>query len=90
MDHYRKDGLKIGVIGLHGAFAFYDTVAAKAREGVEARDEIKYLNKALAELKGKVDITVLLIHEGVPRVNQALVVKMWSGYYRQILRQLKK
>lgn len=61
-----KDGLKIGVIGLHGAFAFYDTVAAKAREGVEARDEIKYLNKALAELKGKVDITVLLIHEGVP------------------------
>ena len=47
-----KDGLKIGVIGLHGAFAFYDTVAAKAREGVEARDEIKYLNKALAELKG--------------------------------------
>lgn len=53
MDHYRKDGLKIGVIGLHGAFAFYDTVAAKAREGVEARDEIKYLNKALAELKVK-------------------------------------
>lgn len=32
---------------------------------VEARDEIKYLNKALGEL-GKSRHYVLLIHEGVP------------------------
>lgn len=61
-----KEGVKFGVIGLHGKFAFYDTVNKDKREGVEARDEVEYLNKYLNELKGKVDITVLLVHEGVP------------------------
>ena len=28
-----KDGIKIGVIGVHGKFAFYDTIAAKAYAG---------------------------------------------------------
>lgn len=61
-----KDGVKIGVIGLHGVFAFNDTVSAATRVGIEARDEIKWLQSYLDELKGKVDLTVLLVHEGTP------------------------
>lgn len=61
-----KDGFKIGIIGLHGQFAFYDTVAAITREGLEARDEEEYLKKYIAELEDKVDMIMLLIHEGVP------------------------
>lgn len=61
-----KDGVKIGVIGLHGKFAFNDTVSAAIRVGIEARDEIKWLQSYIDELKGKVDLTVLLVHEGTP------------------------
>lgn len=61
-----KDGVKVGVIGLHGVFAFDDTVSAATRVGIEARDEIKWLQRYLDELKGKVDLTVLLVHEGTP------------------------
>ena len=61
-----KDGVKIGVIGLHGVFAFDDTVSAAMRQGIEARDEVKYLQRYLDELRGRVDITVALVHEGTP------------------------
>ncbi|CAI1038134.1 Trifunctional nucleotide phosphoesterase protein YfkN precursor [Serratia quinivorans] len=61
-----KAGVKVGVIGLHGKFAFYDTVNKNMRKGVEMRDEVEYLNKYLGQIRDKVDITVLLIHEGVP------------------------
>ncbi|WP_312981490.1 bifunctional UDP-sugar hydrolase/5'-nucleotidase [Atlantibacter sp.] len=61
-----KDGIKIGVIGLHGVFAFDDTVSAAMRQGIEARDEVKWLQHYLDELRGKVDITVALMHEGIP------------------------
>ena len=61
-----KDGVKIGVIGLHGRFAFYDTTCADKVTCIEMRDEQLYLQRFLDELRGKVDITVLLIHEGVP------------------------
>ncbi|MDU3379233.1 MAG: bifunctional UDP-sugar hydrolase/5'-nucleotidase [Klebsiella pneumoniae] len=61
-----KDGVKIGVIGLHGVFAFNDTVSAATRVGIEARDEVKWLQHYIDELNGKVDLTVALIHEGVP------------------------
>ena len=61
-----KDGVKIGVIGLHCVFAFNDTVSAAMREGIEARDEIKWLQRYIDELKDKVDLTVLLVHEGTP------------------------
>lgn len=61
-----KDGVKVGIIGLHGKFAFNDTVSAPMRQGIEARDEVKYLQHYLDELRGKVDITVALVHEGVP------------------------
>lgn len=61
-----KNGLKIGVIGSHGVSAFYEAIAAGVREGVDCRDPVPYIKKALKDLKGKVDLTVLLIHEGVP------------------------
>lgn len=61
-----KKGLKIGVIGLHGKYAFYDTVAEVMRQGIEARDEQFYLQKYINELKNKVDLVVLLVHEGIP------------------------
>lgn len=61
-----KEGIKVGVIGLHGMFAFDDTVSAPMRQGIEARDEVKYLQRYLDELRGKVDITVALVHEGTP------------------------
>lgn len=61
-----KNGLKIGVIGLHGKFAFYDTVADIMTKGIEARDEEVYLQKYIDQLNGKVDLIVLLVHEGIP------------------------
>jgi 5'-nucleotidase / UDP-sugar diphosphatase len=61
-----KNGIRIGVIGLHGRFAFYDTIADEMIQGVEARDEEIYLKKYIEELKGKTDLIILLIHQGIP------------------------
>lgn len=60
------NGVRIGVIGLHGKFAFYDTIAGEMIQGVECRDEEEYLKKYIAELKGQTDLILLLVHEGVP------------------------
>ena len=62
----KVNGIRIGVIGLHGKFAFYDTTSDEMVKGVEARDEEVYLRKYIKELKGKADMIVLLIHEGIP------------------------
>ena len=59
-------GLRLGVIGLHEKFAFYDTTSDEMVAGVEARDEKVYLRKYIDELKGKVDLIVLLTHIGIP------------------------
>lgn len=61
-----RNGIRIGVIGLHGDFAFYDTISKEMILGVEAREEEKYLQLYVDELKDKVDLIVLLIHEGIP------------------------
>lgn len=61
-----RDGIKLGVIGLHGEFAFNDTVAAEMRQNIEVRDEVKYLQKYVNELKANVDVTIALIHQGTP------------------------
>lgn len=61
-----KNGIRIGVIGLHGKFAFYDTISGEMIRGVEARDEEALLQKYVEELKGKTDLVVLLVHEGIP------------------------
>lgn len=62
----KVNGVRIGVIGMHGKFAFYDTTSDEMIQGVEARDEEVYLRKYIQELKNKADIIVLLIHEGIP------------------------
>ena len=36
-------------------------------QGIEARDEEKYIRKYIAELKDKTDLIVLLIHQGISR-----------------------
>jgi 2',3'-cyclic-nucleotide 2'-phosphodiesterase (5'-nucleotidase family) len=60
------NGIRIGVIGLHGKFAFYDTTSEEMVKGVECRDEEQYLKKYIAELKNKTDLILLLVHEGIP------------------------
>ncbi|NNE66546.1 MAG: bifunctional metallophosphatase/5'-nucleotidase [Pyrinomonadaceae bacterium] len=62
----KVNGIRLGIIGLHGKFAFYDTTAAEMIEGIEARDEEVYLRKYIKELEGKTDLIVLLIHQGIP------------------------
>ena len=62
----QKSGLKIGIIGLHGKFAFYDTVSDTMRQGIEARDEELYLQQYVDLLRPQVDLVVLLVHQGIP------------------------
>lgn len=62
----KVNGVRIGVIGLHGKFAFYDTTSDEMVKGVEARDEEVYLRKYIKELKNKTDLIILLVHQGVP------------------------
>lgn len=60
------NGIRVGVIGTHGKFAFYDTVSAEMITGVETRDEEPYLRKYIEELKDKTDLIILLTHLGIP------------------------
>ncbi|MBP6002386.1 MAG: bifunctional metallophosphatase/5'-nucleotidase [Pyrinomonadaceae bacterium] len=62
----KVNGIRIGIIGMHGKFAFYDTTSDEMIKGVEARDEEAYLKKYIAELKSRTDIIVLLTHQGIP------------------------
>lgn len=62
----KTNGVKVGLIGLHGKFAFYDTISEEMIQGVEARDEEVYLKQYLKELEGKADIIILLAHQGIP------------------------
>ena len=61
-----KGGIKIGLIGLHGKFAFYDTINFKMTQGIEARNEEEYLRKYIAELEPITDLIILSIHQGMP------------------------
>ncbi|MBL7996181.1 bifunctional metallophosphatase/5'-nucleotidase [bacterium] len=69
-----KNGIRIGVIGLHGKYAFYDTIADIMIRGIEARDEEVYLKKYIKELEGQVDLIVLLVHEGIPGKQSSAVL----------------
>jgi len=60
------NGIRLGIIGLHGKFAFYDTTAKQMVKGIEARDEEIYLRRYIKQLKGRTDLIVVLIHEGIP------------------------
>lgn len=61
-----RDGLKIGIIGLHGEFAFHDTINKEMVVGLDIRDEELYLKKYIAEIKDKTDLIILSIHQGMP------------------------
>ena len=61
-----RGGLRVGIIGLHGKFAFYDTINFKMTEGIEARDEEEYLKKYIKELESITDIIILSVHQGMP------------------------
>ncbi len=60
------NGIRVGVIGMHGKFAFYDTIADEMIQGLETRDEEEYLRRYIAELEPKTDLIVVLIHQGIP------------------------
>jgi 2',3'-cyclic-nucleotide 2'-phosphodiesterase (5'-nucleotidase family) len=60
------NGIRLGIIGLHERFAFYDTTSAEMVKGVEARDEKVYLRKYIEELRPKTDLIILLVHIGIP------------------------
>lgn len=60
------NGIRLGIIGLHEKFAFYDTTSDEMIKGVETRDEKLYLRKYIKELKPKTDLIILLIHIGIP------------------------
>ena len=62
----KVNGIRLGIIGLHGKFSFYDTTADEMIKGVEARDEGVYLRKYIKELQPKTDLIILLIHQGIP------------------------
>jgi len=79
----KVNGIRIGIIGLHGKFAFYDTTADEMIKGIEARDEEVYLRKYIRKLKKKTDIIVLLIHQGIPGTQS-------SGGTRDVARNHKK
>jgi 5'-nucleotidase/UDP-sugar diphosphatase len=61
-----KQGLKIGIIGLHGKFAFHDTINKEMVVGLDIRDEEYYLKKYIAEIKDQTDLIILSIHQGMP------------------------
>jgi len=61
-----RDGLKIGIIGLHGKFAFHDTINKEMVVGLDIRDEEVYLKQYIAEIKDKTDLIILSIHQGMP------------------------
>lgn len=60
------NGIRLGIIGLHERFAFYDTTSDEMVRGVDTRDEKVYLRKYIKELQPKADLIVLLIHLGIP------------------------
>lgn len=81
-----RDDLKIGIIGLHGKFAFYDTINFKMTEGIEARDEEEYLRKYIKELKPKTDIIILAVHQGMPgRQSSIGLTDVERNLYKDIL-----
>ncbi|HJM59808.1 MAG: multifunctional 2',3'-cyclic-nucleotide 2'-phosphodiesterase/5'-nucleotidase/3'-nucleotidase [Gammaproteobacteria bacterium] len=79
-------GLDIGIIGLHGKFAFYDTINFKMTEGIEARDEEKYLRQYIKELEPITDLIILSIHQGMPgRQSSIGLTDVERNLYKDIL-----
>ncbi len=81
-----RAGLKIGIIGLHGKFAFYDTINFKMTEGIEARDEEEYLRRYIEKLEPITDIIILAVHQGMPgRQSTVGLTDVERNLYKDIL-----
>ena len=84
-----REGLRIGIIGLHGKFAFYDTTNVKMTEGIEARDEEKYLRQYIEELEPITDLIILSIHQGMPARQSTIgLTDVERNLYKDILLSL--
>ena len=81
-----REGLRIGIIGLHGKFAFYDTTNVKMTEGIEARDEEKYLRQYIEELEPITDVIILSVHQGMPARQSTIgLTDVERNLYKDIL-----
>ncbi len=81
-----REGLRIGIIGLHGKFAFYDTTNVKMTEGIEARDEEKYLRQYIEELEPITDLIILSVHQGMPARQSTIgLTDVERNLYKDIL-----
>ncbi|MDX1302298.1 bifunctional UDP-sugar hydrolase/5'-nucleotidase [Photobacterium sp.] len=58
-----KDGVRIGVIGVMGIDAFYNTMWKGNRKGLEVRDPAEEVQKWADKLRPEVDMIVALTHQ---------------------------
>ncbi|WP_135548854.1 bifunctional metallophosphatase/5'-nucleotidase [Paenibacillus cymbidii] len=61
-----KNGLRIGVVAIHGKKAGYETISRQCTEGIEFRSQEAILQENVNLLRPHVDVIVALTHEGVP------------------------
>ncbi|MCS7462404.1 bifunctional metallophosphatase/5'-nucleotidase [Paenibacillus doosanensis] len=61
-----KGGLKIGVIGIHGKKAGYETIQVDLVRDLDFREQESLLQEYVNLLRPHVDLVIVLAHEGVP------------------------
>lgn len=61
-----KGGLKIGIIGIHGKRAGYETIQVDLVKDLEFREQEALLQEYVNLLRPHVDLVIVLAHQGVP------------------------
>ncbi|WP_257346731.1 bifunctional metallophosphatase/5'-nucleotidase [Pseudalkalibacillus decolorationis] len=61
-----KGGLKIGIIGIHGKKAGYETIQVDLVKDLEFREQEALLQEYVNLLRPHVDLIIVLAHQGVP------------------------
>ncbi|WP_397330618.1 5'-nucleotidase C-terminal domain-containing protein [Paenibacillus polymyxa] len=64
-----KDGIKVGVIGMNTPMITEFEKGTDHLDGIIVKDPVEETKKAVAELKGKVDVMVGLMHMGLDNEN---------------------
>ncbi|MGQ8873177.1 5'-nucleotidase C-terminal domain-containing protein [Paenibacillus sp. TSA_86.1] len=64
-----RDGIKVGVIGMNTPMITEFEKGTDHLDGVVVKDPVEETRKAIAELKGKVDVMVGLMHMGLDNEN---------------------
>jgi len=59
----KKHDIKIGLIGVMGLEAFKNTINPSQREALEVRDPYPIVQRLVNEIRGEVDLVVLLTHQ---------------------------